>query len=308
MLRIRSAGIALLTLSAAGFVAAEERPPVKIDKPRLEAYVRYAEGYTPEVKIQADDPVPSPYPGILRVPVHVSLGEHRLDRIYYALPDGQRFLSGSVWDLGTSPFLDTLQRLPKDGPAFGPPTAKVTVVVFSDFQCPYCRQLATILRTNIPKKYPNDVRVVFADFPLDTIHKWARPAAEAAHCMTDGNAEAFWAFHDWIFEHQGEISETNLREKMIAYAQSKRMDTGKVGACTQSRATASEVEQSQKTGERLQVQETPTMFINGRLLNGARPWETLDSVIKLELLRPSDIALPEDGGAHGTDKPATLLK
>jgi protein-disulfide isomerase len=86
------------------------------------------------------------------------------------------------------------------------------------------------------------------------------------------------------------------------------MDTGKVGACIQSHATAGEVEQSQKIGERLQVQETPTMFINGRLLNGARPWETLDSVIKLELSRPSDIALPETGSAHGTGNPAMVSK
>jgi protein-disulfide isomerase len=201
-----------------------------------------------------------------------------------------------------------LDRLPMNGPAFGPADAKVTVVVFSDFQCPYCRQLATTLRTNIPKKYPKDVRVLFADFPLDAIHKWARAAAEAAHCMTDGNPEAFWTFHDWIYEHQGEITEANLREKMLAYAQSKGMDTAKVGTCMQNRSTAGEVEKDQRSGERLQVQETPTIFINGRELSGARPWETLDSVIRLELSRPADILIQEPKNGDKADKPSSFLK
>ncbi len=291
MLRIQPLGIALLALTAAGLAAGEDKPPAKFDKTRFEGYVRYAELFTAAVKIDVGDPAPSLYPNLLRVPVHISLGSEQRDRVYYLLPDGQ-IVNGNIWNLGKSPFLETLNRLPLDGPAFGPESAKITIVVFSDFQCPYCRQLATTLRTNIPKQYPNDVRVIFADFPLDAIHKWARPAAEGAHCLTDGNPQEFWAFHDWIYERQGEITEANLREKLLTYAKSKGVDTAKATACMESHATAKQVEQSQKLGAELQVQETPTMFINGRLLNGALPWETLQSVIKVELARPADIELP----------------
>ena len=291
MLALRSLGIALLALALGRCATAQDKLPPKLDKTRFEGYVRYAELFTAAVKIEVGDPAPSAYAGVWRVPVHISLGEQQRDRTYYLLADG-RVVSGSVWDLSKTPFLDTLEQLQGNGPAFGPLSAKVTIVVFSDFQCPYCRQLASTLRTNIPKQYPNDVRVVFADFPLDPIHKWARASAEAAHCMTDGNPDAFWAFHDWIFEHQGEVNEANLRDKMLAYGKSKGMDTVKIGACMQTRATADEVERSATLGHVLQVQETPTMFINGRLLNGALPWDTLQSVIKIELARPSDIVIP----------------
>lgn len=307
MLEIRMVGISLLSLAAMGLAVAQDKPPVKFDKARFEGYVRYAELFTAGVKIEVGDPVPSPYPGILRVPVHVSLGKEERDRTYFMLPDG-RFVDGKIWDLGESPFIDTLSLLPTNGPAFGPATAKVTIVVFSDFQCPYCRQLASTLRTNIPKQYPNDVRVVFADFPLDAIHKWARAAAEASHCMTDGDPQAFWAFHDWIFEHQGEITEANLRDKMLDYAKSKGMDTTKIGSCMQSHATAAEVEQSEKIGRQLQVQETPTMFINGRSLNGALPWDTLQAVIKIELSRPADIVVPTAGSGQSINKSSAISK
>jgi protein-disulfide isomerase len=287
MLRLRRLCTALLLIAVS--VSAEQ----KFDKTRFEGYVRYAELYTANVKIEVGDPVASPYPGILRVPVKVSLGKEERERSYYLLPDG-RYVNGNVWDLSKSPFLDTLERLPMNGPSFGPANAKVNIVVFSDFQCPYCRQLASSLRTELPKTYPNDVRVIFADFPLDAIHKWARAAAEAAHCMTDGNSPAFWEFHDWIFQHQGEITEANLHDKMLDYAKSKGMDTGKVGACMQSHATAAEVEASQQLGASLGVEETPTMFIDGRLLSGALPWQTLQSVIKVELARPADIEMPSE--------------
>lgn len=294
MLGLRRLRTALLLVALIAYAApGDDKPASKFDKTRFEGYVRYAELYTANVKIEVGEPVASPYAGILRIPVTVSLGKEERERSYYMLPDG-RYVNGNIWDLSKSPFLDTLERLPMNGPSFGPATAKVNIVVFSDFQCPYCRQLASILRTNIPKTYPNDVRVIFADFPLDPIHKWARAAAEASHCMTDGNSQAFWEFHDWIFEHQGEINEANLRDKMLDYARSKGMDAAKVGACMQSHATAGEVERSQKLGASLGVEETPTMFVDGRLVTGALPWGTLQSVIKVELARPADIQMPSE--------------
>src|SRR3954467_4158343 len=135
----------------------------KINKEKFEIYVRYAEGFTSDVKISIDDPAPSPFKAYYRVLVHLTAGEHKLDRLYYVTSDGEQFMTGSIWRLNESPFLDTLEHLPTDGPSFGPPNARVTVVVFSDFECPYCRELAKTLRDNVPQKYPNDVRVIFKD-------------------------------------------------------------------------------------------------------------------------------------------------
>lgn len=262
----------------------------KIDKQKLETYVRYAEGFAPVVKIAIDDPTPSPFKGYFRVMVHLSSGAQKLDRLYYASADGKQFIAGNIWDLDRSPFIDTIQHLPTNGPSFGPANAKVTIVVFSDFECPYCRELAKTIRDNVPQKYPNDVRVVFEDFPIDSIHKWARAAAEAAHCIGNEKPDAFWAFHDWIFEHQQEIDTANLQDKVAAFTKQQHLDPAKVSACISSHATANQVTDSQQAGQELQISRTPTLFINGRMVPGAVPWEQLDTVIKLELNRPKEIA------------------
>ena len=101
------------------------------------------------------------------------------------------------------------------------------LVIFSDFECPYCREFAKTVRDNIPKQYPKDVRVVFEDFPLDSIHPWARAAAEDSHCVGSQSVDAFWAYHDWIFAHATEIKADNLRDKVLAWAKDQKLDTAK---------------------------------------------------------------------------------
>lgn len=273
----------------------------KIDKAKLETYLRYIEGYTEGVRLAIDDPTPSVYKGFSRVVVHVSMGTQKVgDRLYYVTPDGERFVSGTVWQLGENPWADTLALLPQDGPAFGPANAKVTMVVFSDFECPYCREFAKTLRDNIPKQYPTDVRVVFEDFPIESIHPWSIAAAEAAHCVGDVDASAFWAFHDWIFEHQGEVDgwykqgqePKNLRDETLAIGTEHKLDPAKVGACIDTHATRKEIEESLRAGRVLQIDKTPTIFLNGRMIPGAVSAKTLDAVIDLERNRPVGITGP----------------
>jgi protein-disulfide isomerase len=164
------------------------------------------------------------------------------------------------------------------------------MIVFSDFECPYCRELAKTLRDNIPQKYPTDVRVVFKDFPIDSIHKWARAASEAAHCLASQKPGAFWAFHDWIFEHQQEINETNVRDRVLGFAKQQNLDVPQVSSCLANHATAQEIDRNQQIGAALQISQTPTIFVNGRTVSGAVPWQTLDNIIKMELNRPKEIA------------------
>lgn len=308
--------LAAVALAASAFWSGGNAATPKIDKAKLEIYLRYIEAYTAEVKMVIDDPTPSAFAGISRVVVHLSLGTQRVgDRMYYVTSDEQ-FISGSVWNLNENPFLDTLARLPATGPSFGPANAKVTIVAFSDFECPYCRDLAKTVRENLPKKYPDTVRFVFQDFPVDSIHPWARAASEAAHCVGDSKTAAFWAFHDWIFDHQPEVNDvyshqketfaTYLRTKALEIAKAQGEDTAKVGSCIDTHATAQEVEASLQAGRALQIEKTPTLFINGRLIPGAFPWNTLDQVIQIELNRPKEIPGPAPAGE--VSAPAGLKK
>jgi len=282
------AGLALL-ICAMG-VSAQTAP--NVDKSRLEAYLRYAEGFTSHVQIAIDDPTPSPFKGYYRVLVHLTVGADKQDRVYYFSSDPDRLITGNIWQLNRDPFLETLEHLPAGGPSFGPADAKVTIVVFSDFQCPYCRTLAKLLRQNIPQKYPNDVRVVFDDYPIESLHKWARAAAEGARCLAEQNPAAFWAFHDWIFDHQQEVTADNLREKILAIAPQNGVDATKLSTCIDTHSTAQAITDTQKAGRALQITRTPTFFVNGREVTGAVSWDTLDEVIKTELNRPAIVPGP----------------
>ncbi len=274
--------ICLLAMAAVALGPASE--PAKVDKAKLEAYLRYV--FPPNTKVVLDDPTASSVPGFPRIMAHLSLGAEKLDRVFYLTPDGEHLVNGSIWDLNRSPFEDNLAQLPADGYSFGPAKAKVTIVVFSDFECPYCKQLATTLRQNLAQKYPNNVRVIFKDFPLTSIHPWSHSAAEAARCLGEQKPEAFWAFHDWIFEHQSEVNAANLREKTLALAKAQQLDEPRAAACIDTHATSAAVDESLKTGRELQVELTPTLFINGRMQTGALPWDRLDALIQRDLNSP----------------------
>jgi protein-disulfide isomerase len=243
-----------------------------------------------------DDPVASVFPNFYRVNVHLTSDKgSKLDRVYFITQDGRQIVSGSIWDLNKSPFSDALTHMPTNGYSFGPTDAKVQVVIFSDFECPYCREFAKTVRENIPKKYPKEVRVIYEDFPLDAIHPWARAAAEASHCVGDQNPDAFWAYHDWIFAHATEIKPDNLKDKILDWAKDQKLDIAKLQNCMDTHADAAAVKQAVSAGDELQVQQTPTGFVNGRPIPGALPWASLDSVIELEMKRLASAGSPGVG-------------
>jgi protein-disulfide isomerase len=309
MRKIWAAALTLLA-ALASFAQAPvaPAPAPHVDKQALENYVRYAEGYSAAVQFAVDDPVPSAYPGFFRVLVHLSMtskgGTSKLDRSYYVTADGQHFISGSIWALNESPFKETLAQLPTGGFSFGPVDAKVTLVVFSDFECPFCQGFAKTLRENLAAKYPKDVRVVFKDFPIDSIHPWAHAAAEASHCFGRQKPDAFWTFHDWMFAHQKEITRDTLREKIMAQGKEQGLDEQKLGACLDTHAAAAEVDASLKAGEALQIRQTPTVFINGRVEPEAVPWAALDAIVQLELERPASIPGPAAGSCCAVSIPS----
>lgn len=270
-------------LAAAVITLAASAPP-SVDKAKLEAYLRYV--FPPNTKVVLDDAKASPIPGFAQIMAHLSLGTDKLDRVYYLTPDGEHLVNGSIWNLNRSPFEDTLNKLPTGGFSFGPAKARVTIVLFSDFECPYCKQFAETIRHQAAQKYPNDVRVIFKDFPLTPIHPWAHSAAEAARCLGEQKPEAFWVFHDWIFDHQSEVNAGNLREKTLAIAKDRHLDETRAAACMDTHATSAAVDESMKAGRALGVDLTPTLFINGRMATGAIPWERLDAMIQRDLNSP----------------------
>jgi protein-disulfide isomerase len=168
-------------------------------------------------------------------------------------------------------------------PFRGNAKAEVTIVEFSDFQCPYCTRGAQTMEQVIAK-YPNDVKFVFKHFPLN-FHPWALPAAVAAECANNQKPEAFWALHDAYFKNQKDITPANLAEKNKEYLAGSGIDMAKFVACSEDKDTEEYKKASQTVnadmslGGRLGVSGTPGFFVNGHFLNGAMPIEQFDEAI-----------------------------
>src|SRR3989449_11504500 len=161
-------------------------------------------------------------------------------------------------------------------PFLGPAAAPVTIVEFSDFQCPFCKQVVPTL-TQVRSRYGEKVKLVYRDFPIDGIHPQARKAAEAARCAQDQGK--FWEYHDALFASSPKLSPEELK----AYAQQVGLDVASFERCLGSGAHAAAVAKSGGEGIRLGVTGTPAFFINGELLSGAQPLESFARVIEREL-------------------------
>jgi protein-disulfide isomerase len=164
-----------------------------------------------------------------------------------------------------------------NGPARGPATAPVTIVEFSDFQCPYCGRLVPTLE-QVKAKYGDKIRIVFRQFPLP-MHPNAEKAAEASLCANEQGK--FWEMHDAMFKNQQELAVDNLKTKAAALG----IKPDSFNQCLDSGKYASKIQEDQKEGTAAGVNGTPAMFINGRFLNGAVPIEQITSVIDDELKR-----------------------
>jgi protein-disulfide isomerase len=258
-----------------------------LDKVKLETYLRHLEAWPPIINVKIDDPKPaSEMPGFNKVLVHLSYNDARLDQAYFVSGDGQRIFKGDVYDLNKSPFQANLDKIKTDQqPSFGAPVGSpVSLVVFGDFECPYCKEEATVLRQNIPTTFADKVRVYFLDFPLESIHPWSRAAAVAGRCVLKQGESAFWKYHDWIYDKQSEITADNYNSKLMEWAGQSGLDAVQLGRCVESKATDAEVNRTQEMGRSLGVDGTPTLYLNGRkLMDQLAQWPTLQQLITLEI-------------------------
>lgn len=164
-------------------------------------------------------------------------------------------------------------------PTFGKPDAPVTLVEFSDFQCPFCRAAAPALR-QVENKFGDKVQIVYRQFPIPSLHPNAFKAAEASLCANEQGK--FWEMHDVMFEDQSKLAVSDLKQT----ARKLGMDGKKFDACLDSGRYVEQVQNDQRDGQRIGVNGTPAIFINGVLVDGGSvPYSTLEAKIQKELQR-----------------------
>jgi protein-disulfide isomerase len=163
-----------------------------------------------------------------------------------------------------------------DDPALGAASAPVTVVEFSDFQCPFCQRVAPTLK-QLKATYGDKIRIVWKDFPLTSIHPEAFKAAEAGNCAREQGK--FWEFHDRLFANQQALQPDALKEHAAAVG----LDTAAFNMCLDSAKHSDRVQQHIAAGTRLGINSTPAVFINGRQVSGAQPYEVFAGIIDEEL-------------------------
>lgn len=172
----------------------------------------------------------------------------------------------------------TRYDIPEDDDyVLGSDSAQITIIEFSDYECPYCRKWHTEVFPQIREKYGDKVRFVYRDFPLYSIHPNAEPAAIAANCA--GEQDKYWEFNELLFNGNKDLSPATYE----AYAKDLGLNVDTFTSCQSEPGMKEEVTADYDFAANLGVRSTPTFFINGLAVVGAQPFEVFEQVIDMEL-------------------------
>ena len=248
----------------------------------IEAYLRHLYAFGPDVLLVVGPPKETPVEGLLETTIDLTIGETKEAVKFYVSKDGKFLFRGELLDMTKDPLAESRAQIQmQDAPSQGDPKAAVTLVEYSDFECPVCRSLHDVLRGMLPS-YAGKVRLVFKDFPLEQLHPWARTAAIAGRCSYQQDPKAFWKMYDFIYDNQEIISAANAWTKMNDYTRQSGLDADTFKSCMAGPEAGAAVNASRTNGQQLDVNSTPTVFVNGRRLVGADP-HLLEQYINYEL-------------------------
>jgi protein-disulfide isomerase len=177
-----------------------------------------------------------------------------------------------------------LATLIQGQPVRGKMDAPVTIVEFTDFQCPFCKRGYETLE-QVLQKHADKVKLVYLPYPLP-FHPWARPASVATHCAAQQKPEAHWALYDAYFRSQEQMTVENVQDKTLAFLDGSGLDMAAFKSClgdtssTPHQTAAGFVDRMMEEGGKHGVDGTPAFFINGELLSGAQPVEAFEQAIQ----------------------------
>lgn len=275
---------------------------------RIEHQLRVTYNVPADVKMTFSPMRTSDFPNYDAVTVTFKGEAKTQDYEFLVSKDQKTLIRMTRMDLSKDPYQEIANKIDVKGrPVRGNPNAKVVVVNYDDFECPYCSHNHATLFPQLLKEYGERVAFIYKDFPLVEIHPWATHAAVDADCIALQNGDAYWEFADYVHGNRQVVNEEkDLNAQFAALdritlneADKFKLDRAKLQACVKDQKSDA-VTASQKEGEALGVTGTPTMFVNGEMLDGARSADEIRAAIDGALQR-AGVSVP----AHAPQAAAT---
>jgi protein-disulfide isomerase len=268
--------------------ASKDKPAEKLEPldptvaHRIQSEIRTHYSVPQQITIAISDPKPGKVPGYDDLVVTLLGGSKQSSHDFLISKDRKTLAHLETFDVSQ----DLMSKIDMKGRAVrGNPNAKVTIVNFDDFQCPFCSHMHSTLFSSVFKDYADKVKIVYKDYPLVEIHPWALHAAIDGNCLADQNGPAYWEFADYIHANQKLVAGkspdeafANLDNFTKEQGQKHQLDQEKLQACVK-KQDDSAVRASMAEGDKLGVDSTPTLFINGERFTGAVPEEELRAVL-----------------------------
>jgi len=242
------------------------------------------------------------FPGYDQVVVTLSQGERKQDIDFLVSKDGASLVRVLKFDISKDPYAEIVKKIDVHGrPVRGNKDAKVTIINFDDFECPFCSRMHSQLTQDVLKLYGDRVRIIYKDFPLSEIHPWAIHAAVDANCLAAQSPDAYWQFADYAHANQRQISGAEqkppfsqqfaaLDKSATEIAQRLNLQAAPLQACIKAQSPTA-VLASLQEGIVLGVSATPSLFVNGERVDGAVPMTELQAIIN-RALRDAGQAIP----------------
>jgi len=281
---------------------------------RIEVLVRSQFNVPQDYGVALGSRKPSQIPGYDTLPITFMRGTYSKTTNFLLSTDGQTLARLETFDLAKDPAfnIDTTGR-----PIRGNPAAKITIVNFDDLECPYCAKMHQSLFPSTFDRYKDKVRFIYKDFPLAEIHPWAVHAAVDANCLAAQSSDVYWTYVDYLHAHGQEVTGED-RDTKKSYATLDRiarqeatlakLDSSKLDECL-TKQDESQVRASMKDGDKLGIDSTPSLFVDGERIVGWLPedqlWMVIDRALRAAGEQPptSPVPAPEQfGGAKGSGK------
>jgi protein-disulfide isomerase len=252
----------------------------------LNSFLKAMFGWNQDLTWKIAEIKPSEAAGITQATVVFSTPKGQQATRMYITPDQKFAFTGDLVPFGADPFAETRQELKNvSGPVHGSQDAPITIVEFGDLECPACKAAQPNI-TKLVQEEPK-VKLIFANYPLESIHKWALPAAKYLDCLGRQNNDTVWKFIATVYDHQSEINEQNVDQMLKAYVKDSGGNPDEVAACAEKPETEKRVNDSVALGHKLDVNSTPTFFINGRRVVGfsspQTPYDAVKAMVDYEV-------------------------